>query len=47
VGRRSAKKTYRFGLESLDGLHMGADVVRDGFKFTQELLRFIYNPFIP
>ena len=34
LGRRSREKTYCFGLKSLDGLHVRADVVRDGFKFA-------------
>lgn len=33
--------TYSFGLESLDSLDVCADVVRDGFKVTQDFLRFI------
>ena len=46
MGRRVRKKTYSFGLKSLDGLHVRADVVRDGFKFAQDLLRFIHDAFI-
>lgn len=33
--------TYCFGLERLDGLDVCADVVRDGFKSGQDLLRFV------
>jgi hypothetical protein len=40
------EKTYCFGLKSLDGLHVRTDVVRDGFKFAQDLLHFIHNGFI-
>jgi hypothetical protein len=40
------EKTYCFDLKSLDGLHMRADIIRDGFKFAQDLLRFIHNAFI-
>jgi hypothetical protein len=40
------EKTHCFGLKSLDGLHVCADVVRDRLKFAQDLLRFIHNAFI-
>ena len=35
------ESTYCFGLERLDGLDVSADVVRDGFKFAHNLLRFV------
>ncbi len=40
------EKTYCFGFKRLDGLHVRADVVCDGFKLAQDLLRFIHNAFI-
>jgi hypothetical protein len=45
-GEEVREKTYCFSLKSLDGLHVRADVVRDGFKFAQDLLHFIHNAFI-
>jgi hypothetical protein len=45
-GEEVREKTHCFGLKSLDGLHVRADVVRDRLKFAQDLLRFIHNAFI-
>lgn len=45
-GKEVREKTHRFGLKSLDGLHVRADVVRDGLKFAQGLLRFIHDAFV-
>jgi hypothetical protein len=43
---RSRGRGHCFGLKRLYRPHVRADVVRDGFKFAQDLLHFIHNAFI-
>jgi hypothetical protein len=38
--------THGFGFERLDGLDVRADVVRDGLKVAQDLLRFVDDGFV-
>ena len=45
-GNSEVKITYRFGFKRLNSLHVFADIVRDGFKVAQDLLRLIDNSLV-
>ena len=46
VGRRLGRKRTALVSKVSIGLHVRADVVRDGFKFAQDILHPIDNAFI-
>ena len=44
--KRRGLGTHGCGFERLDGLDVRADVVRDGLKVAQDLLRFVDDGFV-